>query len=62
PRVTDFRDFIQTKYGLDVVIGTHPIPQNYYEMHKTLGTWNSSRWTKIIQPTLADKKTRLLYD
>ena len=62
PRVTDFRNFIQAKYGLDVVIGTHPIPQNYYEIHKKLGTWNSSRWTKIIQPTLADEKTRLLYD
>jgi hypothetical protein len=49
-------------YGLDVVIGTHPIPQNYYVIHKKLGTWNSSRWTKIIQPTLADEKTRLLYD
>jgi hypothetical protein len=51
PRVTDFRNFIQAKYGLDVVIGTHPIPQNYYVIHKKLGTWNSSRWTKIIQPT-----------
>ena len=62
PRVTNFRDFIQAKYGLDVVIGTHPIPQNYYEMHTTLGTWNSPRWKEIIQPTLADEKTRLLYD
>jgi len=42
--------------------GTHPIPQNYYETHTALGTWNSPRWTEIIQPTLADEETRLLYD
>jgi len=62
PRVTHFRDFIREKYGLNVVIGTHPIPQNYYETHTALGTWNSPRWTEIIQPTLADEETRLLYD
>ncbi|RZN14112.1 MAG: CGGC domain-containing protein [Methanosarcinales archaeon] len=62
PRVTRFRDFIRAKYGLNVVIGTHPIPQKYYETHKTLGTWKSPGWAEIIQPTLADEKTRLLYD
>jgi len=60
--VTYFHDFIETKYGLDVVYGTHPIPQKYLNMHDQLGTWNDAHWQEIIQPTMTDKKTRLAYD
>lgn len=62
PRITQFREFIKTRYGLDVVVGTHPIPQKYYIVHSKLGTWKSSQWKELIQPTLADEKTRLAYD
>ena len=62
PRITQFKDFIEEKYGLKVVYGTHPIPQKYYITHSNLKTWESPKWQKIIQPTLADKKTRLTYD
>lgn len=60
--ITRFKNFIEEKYGLDVVIGTHPIPQKYYVTHKKLGTWESSRWDDILAPTLCDEKTRLAYD
>jgi len=62
PYVTYFHDFINAKYGIGVVIGTHPIPQNYYNMHAKLGTWDSSKWKKIIKPILSSEKTRLSYD
>jgi len=62
PYISYFRDFISTKYGIKVVIGTHPIPQNYYKLHTKLGTWKSSEWKEIIQPTLTNKKIRLSYD
>ena len=62
PRITTFKDFIEEKYGLKVVYGTHPIPQKYYITHSNLKTWDSPRWQEIIQPTLADEKTRLAYD
>ena len=62
PYITQFCDFIKTRYGLEVVIGTHPIPQKYYNVHKKLKTWESSQWQELIQPTLADEKTRLAYD
>ena len=62
PRITYFSNFIQTRYGVKVVIGTHPIPQKYYDMHKKLDTWNSAKWKEIIQPTLADEKIRLSYN
>ena len=62
PRIAYFPEFIEAKYGIEVVIGTHPIPQKYYDMHMTLGTWGSPRWEEISQPTLADEETRLAYD
>ena len=62
PYITFFRDFINEKYGIEVVIGTHPIPQKYYKVHTKLGTWDSPKWKEIIQPVLANEKTRLSYD
>jgi len=62
PHLAYFHDFIKTKYGLEVVYGTHPIPQKYLDMHGRLGTWDAPRWKDIIAPTLADEETRLSYD
>jgi predicted metal-binding protein len=62
PRIDAFREFIPAKYGLEVVVGTHPIPQKYYLTHGELGTWRSSHWQELIAPTLADEETRLAYD
>ncbi len=62
PHITYFSDFIEAQYGLEVVYGTHPIPQKYLNMHDQLGTWDDFDWKKIIQPTLADEETRLSYN
>jgi len=62
PYITYFKDFIKSKYGIKVVIGTHPIPQKYYNIHSNMGTWNSSKWKETIQPILTREKTRLSYD
>ncbi len=62
PYITYFRDFITKKYGLEVVYGTHPIPQKYLNMHGQLGTWDDPLWKQIIEPTMADERTRLAYD
>ena len=62
PYISYFHDYIETKYGLEVVYGTHPIPQKYFIMHDQLGTWRDSAWQEIIKPTLADEDTRLSYD
>jgi len=62
PYIDHFKAFIEEKYGVDVVIGTHPIPQKYYDVHKNLGTWDSPEWREKIRPTLADEDIRLAYD
>lgn len=62
PRIGYFRDFIQSRFGLDVVFGTHPIPQKYYLQHQRLGTWNTPFWQEVTSLVLADEKIRLAYD
>ncbi|MDD4599077.1 MAG: CGGC domain-containing protein [Lentimicrobiaceae bacterium] len=57
-----FAKFIPEKYGLEVVFGTHPIPQKYYLTHQNLGSWKSTFMQKTIQATLADETIRLAYD
>ena len=62
PYLVHFRDFIETRYGVKVVVGTHPIPQKYLNVHSKLKTWESPQWQEFIQATIADEKTRLAYD
>jgi predicted metal-binding protein len=62
PFIDDFTRFIEQKYGMEVVLGTHPIPQNYFETHDALGTWSGSEWAARLEPTIADESQRRLYD
>lgn len=62
PRITQFKEFIEEKYGLKVIYGTHPIPEKYYKIHAALGTWSSEKWKNIIAPVLPEQKERLKYD
>ncbi|MEF8798762.1 MAG: CGGC domain-containing protein [Candidatus Bipolaricaulota bacterium] len=62
PYIDNFKTFIEKKYGVEVVIGTHPIPQKYYKVHNNMGTWDSPEWKEKINPTLANEEIRLTYD
>ncbi len=62
PRISYFVKFLREKYGLEVVVGTHPIPQNYYVTHTKLGTWEGAAWKELIAPTLTDEAIRCAYD
>jgi predicted metal-binding protein len=62
PYIGHFKSFIEQKYGLKVVTGTHPIPEKYLVTHIELDTWNTGEWKELISPVLNDKKTRLEYN
>jgi len=62
PYIDDFVRFITARYGLEVVLGTHPIPQNYLTTHHTLGTWSSPVWRERLRWTLGDESSRRAYD
>lgn len=62
PYIDHFKRFIEEKYNLKVVVGTHPIPEKYFLTHKTLGTWNTPEWQEFIKPILTDEKIRIDYN
>lgn len=62
PYISHFKEFIETKYGLKVVVGTHPIPEKYLITHNELKTWNTSDWQELIKPAMSDEKIRLSYN
>jgi len=62
PWLETFCDIIPIMYSMEVVIGTHPIPENYYRNHRTLGTWAPDEVSVKLQPLLADPRERQAYD
>lgn len=62
PYIDHFKKFIETKYDLKVVIGTHPIPEKYYQIHTKLNTWNTAELKEFTKPTLKEKRIRQAYD
>jgi len=61
-RLNAFTEFLPAKYGLEVIVGTHPIPQDCYLTHESLGTWRSAQWQQLIKPMLTDEETRKAYE
>ena len=62
PHIQTFKAFLEKRYPIKVVVGTHPIPKNYLDMHTYLGTWDDPVWKPLIEPTMADEATRESYD
>ncbi|MFW6098993.1 MAG: CGGC domain-containing protein, partial [Thermodesulfobacteriota bacterium] len=62
PYMDTFKAFLEKRYGIRVVVGTHPIPAKYLEMHRRLRTWEDPRWEPLIAPTMSDEATRASYD
>ena len=62
PNIDHFCRMISMKHQLQVIVGTHPIPQDYFVAHTQLGTWDAPHWKALLQPTLTDEKARAYYD
>jgi predicted metal-binding protein len=62
PYISTFKNFLEARYHVKVIVGTHPIPQKYLDMHTRLGTWDEPGWDWLIEPTMADEATRIAYN
>lgn len=62
PNIETFKRFLEGRYGIEVVVGTHPIPQNYLDAHTALGSWGGPEWPAFLAPALADEAMRRTYD
>lgn len=62
PRLDYFKRYIEERYGVPVVMGTHPVPEKYFLTHSALGTWKGEKWDEILAPTLNDPEVRKAYN
>lgn len=62
PYIDTFKRFLENRYGVKVILGTHPIPQKYLDMHAHLGTWDDPSWQKWISAVLASEETSKAYN
>lgn len=47
PRIRHFKQFIESRYGIPVKIGTHPIPLKYMQAHADLPFWKQSNMEQL---------------
>jgi len=62
PRIDHFKHYIEKRFHIPVVIGTHPIPEKYHVMHKDLGTWKSEHWQQMLIALDDTPEIRKAYD
>jgi predicted metal-binding protein len=62
PYIDTFKKFLKERNGVEVVVGTHPIPKKYLDMHTKLGTWEGTEWQPLLEHTMADAAIREAYD
>lgn len=62
PHIDHFMRFIPEKYGIPVVLGTHPIPEKYLKTHTACETWAGKEWPARLALTMTTQETRLAYD
>jgi predicted metal-binding protein len=59
PYLDAFRAFVERRYGVPVVVGTHPAPEKYCQVHRDLASWPSlAQHTDLI----ATEAVRRAYD
>jgi len=56
PYINQFKEFVETHYKIPVVIGTHPIPLKYYNMHNDLSIWKTMKMDEICKPLMTEDK------
>jgi predicted metal-binding protein len=59
PHIEHFRAFVERRYGVPVVVGTHPVPEKYRAIHRGLPTWPTVAGYPDLLP---DERIRRSYD
>lgn len=62
PRIDTFKSYLEIKNGVKVVIGSHPIPQKYFDIHEQLGDWRGAAWQGRLACTITDEDMRKAYN
>jgi predicted metal-binding protein len=62
PYIDTFKSFLEARYNVSVILGTHPIPEKYREMHDQLGSWKDISWSERLSGIIADEAVRTAYN
>ncbi|NMC80892.1 MAG: CGGC domain-containing protein [Chloroflexi bacterium] len=62
PSIEIFRNYLEKRYSVKVVIGTHPIPQKYLDMHAQLGTWQDPKWPSLLEAVMGNEASQKAYN
>jgi len=63
PNVRRFKEFIEKRYQMTVVVGTHPIPMKYLTVHQDLSFWKDADMESLTGDLLReDRATMRAYD
>ncbi|MBN1196645.1 MAG: CGGC domain-containing protein [Candidatus Aminicenantes bacterium] len=54
PRLRQFKQFIEARYDLPVVVGTHPIPEKYMKVHEKLPFWKAMNMVELAGPLMSE--------
>jgi len=52
--IRQFKEFIETAFGLPVVIGSHPIPLKYLKNHEKLPFWKQTKMEELAAVLMAE--------
>lgn len=53
PRIKAFKEAIEKRFNVPVVVGSHPLPTNYWDDHAKIGDWKAMHMDEIA-PLLFD--------
>ncbi len=62
PNIDYFAEFIQKKYDMNVVYGTHPIPTSYYNTHRAMQFRRFPNWDNRTALILCNEEMRERYN
>jgi predicted metal-binding protein len=63
PYIKQFKEFIETRYKIPVVVGTHPIPMTYFTTQNKLSSWKVMKMDQICESLFTeDKKIKESYN
>jgi predicted metal-binding protein len=57
PHIEEFKEFIESRYKIKVVVGTHPIPMKYYSEHNKLPYWEKMNMAEIADDLFHDNES-----
>jgi predicted metal-binding protein len=59
PETRYFKEYIESRYDIPVVIGTHPIPMSYLEAHKDISSYKTMA---ELAPYLMEEDPKIMID